>query len=168
MGQIASIRIDYHFRHRLILPCRQFFQFDFVFHKCLPGIKIARQRFAGDYLSVYNCRWRSGQAKSRGFLFRAGHVFGISSAVQFRCELIDIKTYLFSQSDEEISRGRRVQGTPVCLALEQQIVILPELSLCPGRFRRFGRFLGIGMNTVQRKVTINYLDIIGVSVYQTL
>jgi hypothetical protein len=47
-------------------------------------------------------------------------------------------------------------------------VVLPELALRAGRFGRFGRFLGVGVNARQREVTVDYLNIIRVSVCQTL
>jgi len=47
-------------------------------------------------------------------------------------------------------------------------VVLPELRLRTGGFGRLGRLLGVGVDARQRKVTVDYLDIIGVSVCQTL
>ena len=47
-------------------------------------------------------------------------------------------------------------------------MVLPELRLRAGGFGRFGRLLGVGVDARQRKVTVDYLDIIGVSVCQTL
>jgi hypothetical protein len=54
------------------------------------------------------------------------------------------------------------------LALEQGVVVLPELALRAGGLGRLGRLLGVGMDARQRKVTVDYLDIFGVSVCQTL
>jgi hypothetical protein len=47
-------------------------------------------------------------------------------------------------------------------------VVLPELLLRAGGFGRFGRLLGVSVDARQRKVTVDYLDIIRVSVCQTL
>jgi hypothetical protein len=47
-------------------------------------------------------------------------------------------------------------------------VVLPELLLRAGGLGRFGRFLGVGVDARQRKVTVDYLNIIRVSVCQTL
>ena len=47
-------------------------------------------------------------------------------------------------------------------------MVFPELALGTGSFGRLGRFLRVGVDAVKRKVTINYLNIFWVSVYQTL
>lgn len=47
-------------------------------------------------------------------------------------------------------------------------MVFPEPTLRAGGLGGLGRLLSIGMNAVERKMAIDYLDIIGVSVYQTL
>jgi hypothetical protein len=47
-------------------------------------------------------------------------------------------------------------------------MVLPELALRAGRFSRFSRFLSIRVNAIQRKMTVDNQDILGVSVCQTL
>jgi len=47
-------------------------------------------------------------------------------------------------------------------------MILPELALRAGGLGRLGRLLGVGVDAGQRKVPVDYLNVIGVSVCQTL
>jgi hypothetical protein len=61
-----------------------------------------------------------------------------------------------------------IQSAPLALALEQEIVILPEPALRARGFGRLGRLLGVGVDAVERKMPVDYLYIIGVSVCQTL
>ena len=83
-------------------------------------------------------------------------------------ERFAIQPQLHSQIDKELARLVGAQVTPLRLVLEQGVVVLPELLLRAGRFGRFGRLLGVSVDARQRKVTVDYLDIIRVSVCQTL
>jgi hypothetical protein len=47
-------------------------------------------------------------------------------------------------------------------------VVLPERVLRAGGLGRLGRFLGVGVDAVEREVPVDYLNVIGVSVCQTL
>jgi hypothetical protein len=56
----------------------------------------------------------------------------------------------------------------LALSFKQQVVVLPELALRAGRFRSLSRFLRVGVDAVEREMTVYDLNIFGVSVYQTL
>jgi hypothetical protein len=101
-------------------------------------------------------------------LLGSGHVIGIRAIIQIGRKTIHVQVQLAGQRDEEVPRRRLIQPAPRFLALEQEIVVLPEPALGARGFGRLGRLLRVGVNTVERKMPVDYLYIIGVSVCQTL
>ena len=168
MGQIAGVAVDAHRRRSLVLPRGQILHFLFVSHKSLPLFKLARQIFAGDDLPVDNSRRRAGQAQRGGLLLRSADVVGKVAVVERGGEGLTVQPQFDGQINEELTCRGCIKRAPVSLTLKQSVVVLPEPVLCAGGLSGLGRLLGVGMDARQRKVTVDYLDIFGVSVCQTL